>query len=130
VDPWVQTSPAAVLRAGSTPADAITNSDDQILDMWFGDDQSMQLNSGHTSPTDDGYLRMSTDEQSYVRFMVDQSSVQVFYTTTGFAGETFLGQRGAESTPWAPASTGRFKALGRTLIIYQGGGTDRGDCGQ
>lgn len=102
------------------PADAITNSDDQILDMWFGDDQAMQLNSGHTSPTDDAYLRMSTDEQSYVRFMIDQAGVQVFYTTTGFAGETFLGSAGRVNT-LGTSIHWTFKALGRSFIIYQGG---------
>lgn len=99
-------------------ADAITDTDDQVLDVWFGT-QSLELNLGYSSPTNDGYLRMSTDGNTYVRFMVDEHSVQVFYTSTGPSGEALLGSAGKVSTlgtliHWT------FKAIGSTFIIYQG----------
>jgi hypothetical protein len=100
-------------------ADQHTQTDDQVLDMYFGS-QSMDFEAFTTSPTDDGYLRMSDDGQSYVRFQVDSDSVNIYWTTTGPSGEVFLGGTAADTRGTAIHWT--FKAIGQTFIIYQGGG--------
>lgn len=101
------------------PADRHTQTDDQVLDMTFGN-QSMEFEAFTSSPTNDGYLRMSDDGQSYVRFMVMSNAVNLYWTTTGPAHEAFLGGVSADTLGTIIHWT--FKAIGRTFIVYQGGG--------
>jgi hypothetical protein len=101
------------------PADAVTNTDQQVLEM-DGGNISLELNPGETSPSNDGFLRMSADGQSYVRFAVATWGIQIFYTTTGPLHEQFLGQVGGVPT-LGTHENWTFKAIGRTFMVYLGG---------
>lgn len=100
-------------------ADAQTQTDDQVLTFVSGS-KSMDLPAFWLkSPTNDAYLRMSADLQSYIRVKVDSTSVNLYYTTIGPGGETYLGGTRADTT--GTATTWTVRAVGRTFVVYQGG---------
>ena len=100
-------------------ADAVTTTDHQVLEMDFGN-VSLELNLGFTSPTNDGYVRMSADGLTYVRFAVSSGSVTIYYTTNGPMNEQELGQvKGMPTLGTGEKWT--FKAINRTFMVYLGG---------
>lgn len=117
---WIIGTPTAArcIARRINAADQHTQTDDQVLDMTFGN-QSMEFGLFIPSPSDDGYLRMSDNGQSYVRFSVVSNAVNIYWTTTGPSGEAFLGGVNADTLGTIIHWT--FKAIGRTFIIYQGG---------
>jgi len=97
----------------------VTQTDDQVLTFVFGNKSMDPVGFWLKPPTNDVYLRMSSDLQSYVRVKVDSTSVNFYYTTSGLANETYLG--GTRADTMGTAITWTIRAIGRTFIIYQGG---------
>lgn len=98
-----------------------------------GDDQTLYFTTGLTqmqgmfvltrevadpSPTNDAYLRMSADGQSYVRFSLDDQGALLWTTTTGPSGEVFLG--GVFAATAFQNSKWTCKAIGDTYVLYSG----------
>lgn len=73
----------------------------------------------HGSPTNDAYLRMSDDGQSYVRFAVTYGGVAISYTTSGADNEVVLGAIGATTN--TINTTWLCKAIDNTYSIYRDG---------
>lgn len=98
---------------------AVTASDNQQLAWVTGKQQQEgqgKANVESASPTNDAYLRMSADGQSYVRFMVSVGGVSLWYTTAGPAGETYLGAAVVNTSPTLQKWT--FKATNNTYLAY------------
>ena len=100
---------------------SVTNSDDQELKFTTGATTLQSRYETNPSPADDGYLRMSTDGQSYVRYSVIDTGVYIYYTTTGPTGEHFLGGTAANTN--TPDTDWTCKAIGNTYLVYQGEST-------
>jgi hypothetical protein len=93
------------------------------------DDQQMQVTTGATqlqnpystnpSPTNDFYLRCSTNLQSYVRYSLSNVGVSISYTTGGTSSEQILGS--VNCTTDAEATTWIFKIVGNTYLVYSNG---------
>lgn len=73
----------------------------------------------NSSPTNDAYLRMSADGDSYVRFSLNDAGIAVYYTTAGPGSEAFLG--GGKTATDSPNVTYTFRALGNTYVVYEAG---------
>lgn len=71
------------------------------------------------TPSNDAYLRMSSDGQSYVRFAVGYGAVAISYTVSGYAGEAILGAVGATTN--VANTTWLCKAIGNTYTLYSNG---------
>lgn len=104
------------------PADANTETDNQVLVFKTG---STVIENGESNPllrvegaTNDFYLRMSADSQSYWRFRMGFDYVKVFATTTGRDGEFFLGQLTKIITNLANMEW-RIELQDRTLRFYR-----------
>lgn len=70
------------------------------------------------SPTNDVYLRMSDDGQSYVRFALGLGGVGIIYTNSGPGGEVMLS--GVEATTDEPNTEWTAKCIGDTYLLYHG----------
>lgn len=105
------------IKSGSTT----TVTDDQVLTWTTGTIQLQEhyLFADTTSPTNDGFLRMSADGQSYVRASNDDQGSAIYYTHSGLAGEALLGA--VKATTSFPKTQWTFKAVGNTYIIYAAG---------
>jgi hypothetical protein len=105
---------------------ATTVTDDQVVSFTTGTTTLVTTNdlgieahaSGITSPANDVYLRMSSNEASYVRFTINGLQAEIWYTTNGPANETFLGA--AIATTPAPHTTWTAKAIGNAYLFYAG----------
>ena len=93
--------------------------DDQQISAVTGTTQLQAHYSGSPSPSNDFYLRVSTNLQSYVRFSLQDTGVYVYYTNTGPSGEMFLG--GAACATNATKTTWLFKTIGNTYLVYANG---------
>lgn len=69
--------------------------------------------------SNDFYLRMSADKQSYVRFSLLNTGVSISYTTSGPDHEVVL--NGAECDTHTPQTLWEFKARGDTYSAYRDG---------
>ncbi len=108
---------------------SVTASDDQVLTFTTG---SQQLQGRdfiyflfwrwpdieNPSPTNDIYLRMSANGQSYVRLCLNDAGCFFAATTSGSLGEVFLGGTRANVTQTNQQWT--VKAIGGTYILYRG----------
>jgi hypothetical protein len=114
-----------IARAVAT-GNAHTLTDDQVITINTGALNMTGYNNipvytgpGHCvvtpdfTPTNDVYLRMSDDGQSYVRFMISFFGIAFFYTTTGPTGETLLGATLASWTH-TPRMQWQIKVSGNT----------------
>jgi len=110
------------------PADAVTQSDDQVLSFKTG---STVIEDGDSNPllriegaTNDFYLRMSApppgslESQSYWHFRLGYNYIKVFATTTGRSGEFFLGRIDNVTTN-LPNMEWRIELQNRTLRFYR-----------
>jgi len=131
---------ASWIISGSTTSRCIARRIRAEDDQTLTDDQIATFSFGATTPvsseeelpggdipldsTNDVYLRMSADKQSYWRVATGYRFIEVFYTLTGPAGETRLGTvyYDSSSTPVLAHSTGVVQLLSRTLSIYWAGG--------
>lgn len=103
-------------------ADAITQSDNQVISFKTG---STVIEDGDSNPllrvegaTNDFFLRMSANSQSYWRFRLGFNYVKVFATTTGRSGEFFIGQLTNITTNLANTEW-RIELEERTLRFYR-----------
>ena len=103
------------VKTGSTT----TVTDDQVLTWTTGTIQLQEHFGSNASPTNDGYLRMSADEQSYVRFSNNDQGSAIYYTTSGPSGEALLGA--VKATTSYPKTTWTAKAIGSTYVLYAAG---------
>lgn len=104
------------------PADAVTESDDQVITFKTG---STVIEDGDSNPllrvegaTNDFFLRMSANSQSYWRFRLGYNYIKVFATTTGRSGEFFIGQITNVTTALADMEW-RIELKDRTLRFYR-----------
>lgn len=99
----------------------VTSTDNQQLTVVTGKIQMSGVDKSGgidtPSPTNDGYLRMSSDGQSYVRYAVSDAGVAIYSTTTGPSGEQFLGANVANTTKTMQRWT--FAAVNNTYVAYQ-----------
>lgn len=103
------------------PADAVTQTDDQVITWQTGNIAIEDIDSIFTSPaSNDKYFRMDDTKQSYWRLAVGHDGATVYYTTTGKANEKVLG-----TLPGVAAGTvnlvWRAQLVGRTLSLYRAG---------
>lgn len=97
---------------------ATTNTDDQIITFTTGKN-IIQTAQGYGSPSNDAYLRMSADGQTYVRFSVQESGVGIYFSSAGEVAEQGLG---GTKTPYSTANTTWVaKAIGDTYVLYRNG---------
>ena len=99
--------------------DATTQTDDQSLIFVTGNKVLDVPDITFASPTNDVYLRMSADGQSYVRLLLTNTTAQFTYTTSGPANEKSLGTASAGTL--SPNITWEAQAVGRTFTLYRGG---------
>lgn len=103
-------------------ADAVTQSDDQVLSFKTGstviEDGDITILPRVEGATNDFYLRMSSDSQSYWRFRLGFKYIKVFATTTGRAGEFFVGGIDNVITNLANMEW-RIELKDRTLRFYR-----------
>lgn len=102
------------------PADMVTQTDDQVITWKTGSIAVENTLPGTEEASNDYYLRMSSDKQSYLRLQVGHGWIRVYYTTTGIGGELELGRLNNVDT--AVTNT-EFQAqvIGRTITIYRVG---------
>jgi hypothetical protein len=75
-----------------------------------------------TSPSNDMYLRLSADQQSYVRFAVFNDGAGIFVTTAGVDNEVALGWTNLPSgAVQQPAASWTAKCIGNQYIFYYNG---------
>lgn len=101
------------------PADQHTQSTDQVLTWTTGPTPTEGILLFSQGAFDDFYVRMSDDQQSYVRFAFGNDAIYANYATAGPTSELPLGQISA-STAVAnePFS---IHAIGRSFSVYQFG---------
>jgi hypothetical protein len=109
---------AQVIKSGAS----VTASDDQVL-TWTTGNVTLQspgfFDENHGSlPTNDGFLRMSADGNSYVRFSLNGRGAALSYTHSGPSGEALLGSVKADVDPNV---TWTAKAIGGTYLLYSNG---------
>jgi hypothetical protein len=100
------------------PTGSTTVSDDMSITFTTGP-IALEDEPFKESPSDDFYLRMSADGQSYVRLAIDVDSADFYWTTTGFANEKRLG--GAPAGTWGQGIDWEAKVVGREFYLYRGG---------
>lgn len=84
-----------------------------------GKGSGSKLTGPQGTPTNDAYLRMSEDGQSYVRYAVCAGYVVISYTVSGPANEVVLGSIAA--TTGNTGTTWLCTAIGNTYSIYSNG---------
>jgi hypothetical protein len=120
IDAGIFTEQCVARRINS--ADANTQTDNQVLSFKTG---STVIEDGDSNPllrvegaTNDFYLRMSANSQSYWRFRLGYNYIKVFATTTGRSGEFFIGQISNITTAVANTEW-RIELQDRTLRFYR-----------
>lgn len=101
-------------------ADALTDTDDQIITWKTGDvliEEELIFTGGATN---DVYFRMSADKQAYIRLRVGNDYIKAFYTTTGTGGENHLGTIEGVDTEIIN-TTWRAQMAGRQLSLWREG---------
>lgn len=127
-------------RINST--DSVTQTDDQEVSFSTGLQQMTDYryyNTGYAivlvgvglSSSNDVYLRMSSDRQSYIRVRVGLGYIQVLTTTSGHDGEVQFGMFNTTESPGgAPIPSGNagyssqgwaISVVGRTVSVYNDG---------
>lgn len=108
------------IARGVKSGSATTATDDQVLTWTTGTVQLQERAFGsNVSASNDGFLRMSSDGQSYVRFSNDDQGAAIYYTQSGPGGEALLGA--VKATTSYPKTTWTAKAVGNTYILYAAG---------
>ena len=95
-----------------------TTTDDQTV--IFTTTSAIDYQLFHDSPTNDVYLRMSADRQTYVRLELTAAHATFYSTTSGPGGEQVLGSVSA-GTQSTTAIEWEVKASERTFTLYRGG---------
>ena len=106
-----------IARSVASPG-GVTDTDDQSIVFKTGS-TPFDIEFNKENPTEDIYLRMSADSQSYVRLSLDYGTAQFRYTTSGPNNEKPLGL--APAGTWTTQIEWEAKAVGRTFVLYRGG---------
>jgi hypothetical protein len=102
--------------------DKETQTDDQVI-TWKTGGTAVEATLPLTEDaSNDYYLRMSADKQSYLRIQVGHGWIKVLYTTTGVGGELELGTLNNVDTALTNTEF-QAQVIGRTITIYRVGET-------
>lgn len=91
--------------------------DDQIISFTTGTIVIQNGQGNLPDPSNDAYLRMSEDGQTYVRYSVQGGTTLIYCTTEGLEGEQELGR--VKTSTAVKKTTWTAKAIGSTYILYK-----------